>query len=259
MTKEAIKYLMEQGITPEDRLVNLDDNRWMNIDNNGEATEIFPRAFIAKSAIQLNTLTGLVNYIKANVERENMHLILHIQDERNIQLMGTLECDGSREVLATASAIVPRFEFGQFYDMENFNIALQSKFVDLINTIDVGIDNDDDRAILLKVVGNVQEENVKNTGDNGYSQAITIKQGVNSVDALVPNPVELAPYRTFLEVEQPVSQFVFRMKDGPRAAIFEADGGAWRNQAIVNIREYLKEQLSDELSRQPEPRITILA
>ncbi len=61
---------------------------------------------------------------------------------------------------------------------------------------------------------------------------------------------------TFLEVEQPVSQFVFRMKDGPRAAIFEADGGAWRNQAIVNIREYLKEQLAEEVESQ---RITILA
>ncbi len=53
-----------------------------------------------------------------------------------------------------------------------------------------------------------------------------------------------------------LSQFVFRMKDGPRAAIFEADGGAWRNQAIVNIREYLKEQLAEEVESQ---RITILA
>ncbi|MEX1837974.1 hypothetical protein [Tetragenococcus halophilus] len=26
-----------------------------------------------------------------------------------------------------------------------------------------------------------------------------------------------------------------------------ADGGAWRNQAIVNIREYLKEELADEI------------
>lgn len=66
----------------------------------------------------------------------------------------------------------------------------------------------------------------------------------------------LAPYRTFLEVEQPESQFIFRMKDGPRGAIFEADGGAWRNQAIVNIREYLKEQLSEEVESK---RVTILA
>ena len=46
------------------------------------------------------------------------------------------------------------------------------------------------------------------------------------------------------------------MKDGPRGAIFEADGGAWRNQAIVNIREYLYEQLEEEIKSK---RVTILA
>ena len=37
------------------------------------------------------------------------------------------------------------------------------------------------------------------------------------------------------------------MKDGPRGAIFEADGGAWRNQAITNIREYLFTELEEEV------------
>lgn len=253
MTKEAIQYLMEQGIKPEDRLVNFDEGeRWLVFDNDGKVKEILPRVFNANEAIRLNTLSGLVNYIKANIERIDSQLILHVEDERSIRLTGTLEIDGSREVLATAGAIVPRFNFGDWYDMESFNIALQSKFVDKrTNEHEM-----DDRAILLKVVGNTQEENVKTTGDNGVSQAITIKQGVTSIDALVPNPVVLAPYRTFLEVEQPSSQFVFRMKDGPKAAIFEADGGAWRNQAIVNIHEYLKNILREEIS---EKRLTILA
>ncbi len=252
MTKDAIQYLQESGIKPEYRLVNFDnDERWLAFDNSGQAKEILPRVFNANEPIRLNTLTGLVNYIKANIERIDSQLILHIEDERSIRLTGTLEIDGSREILATAGAIVPRFMFGEWYDMESFNIALQSKFVDK------RVENfDDDRSILLRVVGNTQEENIKTTGDNGVSQAVTIKQGVNSSDVLVPNPVLLAPYRTFLEVEQPSSLFVFRMKDGPRAAIFEADGGAWRNQAIVNIREYLKEELSVEIHAQ---KITILA
>ena len=49
---------------------------------------------------------------------------------------------------------------------------------------------------------------------------------------------------------------LIRMKDGPRGAIFEADGGAWRNQAIVNIREYLYERLEEEIKSK---RVTILA
>ena len=252
LTKDAIKFISELETKPHERIVEMDDGRLFSVNTAGTVEEIFPRAVLAKNHIHINTLSGLVNYVKSNIEREGEKLILHIEDESSIQLMGTLEVDGRREVLATVGAIVPRFDFGQFYDMESFNIALQSKFVDLKTKTDL-----DDRAILLQVVGIVTEDNVKTTGDDGVSQAVAIKQGLASkADVKVPNPVNLAPYRTFLEVEQPVSQFVFRMKDGPRAAIFEADGGAWRNQAIVNIREYLKEQLSEEVESQ---RITILA
>ena len=43
------------------------------------------------------------------------------------------------------------------------------------------------------------------------------------------------------------SQFIFRMKqdkyDGVSCAIFEADGGAWVNEAMKNIKEYLQFEL----------------
>ncbi|OSA97223.1 hypothetical protein B2H85_16310, partial [Clostridium botulinum] len=57
--------------------------------------------------------------------------------------------------------------------------------------------------------------------------------------------VALAPYRTFPEVQQPTSKFIFRMQQGPKAAIFEADGGAWRNQAMQSIKAYLQEELKE--------------
>lgn len=246
LTKEAIKFMTEMETKPHERIVEMEDGRLFAVNTSGNVEEVFPHAIVSDTPININTLSGLVNYIQSNIERIDESLIVHIADETRIHLMGTLEIDGRRELLATANAIVPRFSFNSFMDTEEFNIALQSKFV--LN---------EDRQILLQVVGNVSEENVKNTGDDGVSQAITINQGVASkADVKVPNPVVLAPYRTFLEIEQPESQFIFRMKDGPRGAIFEADGGAWRNQAIVNIREYLKEQLSEEIEAK---RITILA
>lgn len=82
------------------------------------------------------------------------------------------------------------------------------------------------------------------TGDDGISQQVTIKTGVATVgNAIVPNPVTLKPYRTFVEVEQPESKFIFRMKDGPTAALFEADGGVWRNKAMHEIKKYIYENL----------------
>lgn len=49
------------------------------------------------------------------------------------------------------------------------------------------------------------------------------------------------------EVEQPVSDFIFRMNQssGVSCAIFEADGGAWKNAAMNNICKYLKESLPE--------------
>jgi hypothetical protein len=96
------------------------------------------------------------------------------------------------------------------------------------------------------VVGNVKEENVRSIGDDGVSQSVTAKTGVATVeDVKVPNPVLLSPYRTFVEVTQPESAFVFRMKNGPVAALFEADGGAWRNAAIDAVADYLADELSE--------------
>ncbi|WP_314581818.1 hypothetical protein [Enterococcus gilvus] len=246
LTKDAIKFMTEMETKPHERLVEMEDNRLFAVNTAGNVEEIYPKVFNAEEPLVLNTLSGFVKYVQSNLDRQDESLIIHVKNESAVYLKGLIAGDGSREKLAVAQAIIPKFDFNYFMDTEEFNIALQSKFV--LNS---------DRQILLQVIGNISEENVKKTGDDGVSQAVTINQGVASkADVKVPNPVILAPYRTFLEVEQPESQFIFRMKDGPRGAIFEADGGAWRNQAIVNIREYLKEQLSEEVESK---RVTILA
>ena len=51
--------------------------------------------------------------------------------------------------------------------------------------------------------------------------------------------------RTFSEIEQPESNFVLRVDRDANIALFEADGGAWKNAAVARIRDYLKWRLSD--------------
>ena len=114
---------------------------------------------------------------------------------------------------------------------------MQSKFVP--NT---------DSDLLLKFAGTVESGTITDYGDDGISQKATVKTGVASkADAVIPSPVRLKPYRTFTEVDQPESDFVFRMKedkyDGVQCALFEADGGAWKLHAMESIQEYLEEQL----------------
>jgi hypothetical protein len=250
MLKEAIKFLVDLSIRPDERFVDIvgsdGTHRSFVVDSEGNSKEIKPLINRASEPLHINTLTGLIGYIKANLERTTSDFYLQVFDEKTVYLKGVLDSEGKRETLVEVNAIVPKFDYGYFLGSEELIIALQSKFT-LTN----------DRKLLLKVVGNIKEENVRTTGDNGFSQAVTIKTGVASADdVLVPNPVKLAPYRTFLEVDQPISSFIFRMKDGPKAAIFEADGGAWRNLAINTVCEYLGVELASEIH---EGRITIIA
>lgn len=84
----------------------------------------------------------------------------------------------------------------------------------------------------------------------------------SKVDAIVPNPVMLVPYRTFQEVGQPASRFVFRVRDTgnePHFCLIEAGNHLWRNEAIENIKEYLREGLSDlSWQKGKERTITII-
>lgn len=81
-----------------------------------------------------------------------------------------------------------------------------------------------------------------------------------SYDAVIPNPVRLIPYRTFLEVEQPESEFVFRITEGrggaPAFKLVSADGGRWEAVAVDNVKSYLMDALDDIPNRE---QITIIA
>lgn len=190
-------------------------------------------------AVQMNTLTSLVDYIKSQVDEIGVKMIVHVQSPTEVSLYSSLDDERVREHLVDVVARVPEFEYGRFIGHEYFCIGLQAKFLD---------DPESDRALVLKFAGTVEEGSVAQYSDDGISQKATVKTGIASKgDAIVPNPVKLRPYRTFHEVQQPMSEFVFRMKsdDGVRCALFEADGGAWENVAMKNIKEYLEVELAD--------------
>lgn len=224
--KEALQYLVNLG-EEKDPIVTLPQGTYTkkNLERVCEVTA---------ATLKVSTLTGLVDYIKTNIDNLESKLLIQVKSYREVRLYSPLNADRDRELFIQAEAMLPdNVEYGRFLDTERFNIMLQSAFVD-----------NEDKKVLLKYTGLIQDEAVKTTGDDGVSQQVTVKTGVASVgQAVVPNPVILAPYRTFPEVEQPESKFIFRMQEGPRAALFEADGGAWRNKAIIEIKEYLQEAL----------------
>ncbi|MED3484978.1 hypothetical protein P4523_23190 [Bacillus toyonensis] len=226
MTKEAIEKVLEIGTVETHKI--------------GEQTYATQRLHLVQeptpAEIVLRSLSGLVGYVKSEFDTAES-LMIHIENPTTVSVFTAVNGDKRRSVYIQAQASIPRFGFSNFHDREEFNIALQSGFVQ--NT---------HRDIVLKVVGTVVEGAVKEIGDDGVSQAVTAKTSVaNRENVKVPNPVELSPYRTFVEVEQPESKFVFRMREGARCGLFEADGGAWKLEAMNNIKEYLNNELVQEI------------
>nr|WP_228728307.1 hypothetical protein [Brevibacillus composti] len=196
-------------------------------------------------ALVVRNLSGLVDYLIHNYDNQPPVLV-HVASPTQVDVLSTFNTDYNRNHLLRAEALLPKIPFGQFLDTEQFNILLQSCFV-----------SNEDRAMVLKVIGNIKEETVSTFGDDGVSQQVTAKTGVATVEnVVVPNPVTLKPFRTFVEIEQPESEFIFRMRTGPAAGLFEADGGTWKLTAIARIKDYLQAALEDEVTN---GKVTIIA
>lgn len=225
--RNALEYLVDLG-RDQDKVIRVNGRNYSTCKLERMNENISIRC------LEINTLSGLVDYMKSNVDKEfRGNLLVIVNSPTRVTLEKEINSDGERPVIMEVSAIVPDIRYDDFYDTERFNILLQSAFIESKH-----------KDILLKVVGNIKEEVIKNVGDDGISQAATIKTGIATVsDVKVPNPVNLRPRRTFNEIEQPESKFIFRMKDGPKCALFEADGGAWRNEAMNNIKKYLDKEL----------------
>lgn len=202
------------------------------------------------SSLDVNTLSAMVDYIKGMPEELREKMVLHIISPTHVKLFSGLLDEKRREHLIESVAIVNEFQFDKYYDQERFLIELQANFA-----------TNEDLETLLQVSGNIQAGTTASYSDDGISQKTTIKSGVQRADVIVPNPVKLIPYRTFQEVEQPSSLYVFRIRDDggdPKFKLVEADNGLWKNAAMKKIKEYFEYELA-ETPIMKEGRLTIIA
>jgi hypothetical protein len=194
--------------------------------------------------IQVRTLSAISKYLKANVDGLTLaDLIVHILTPEKVSLHSCLDTPFElRNCYMDASPDLRKFQFGTYWQVEQFIIAMQTFFVQSEAT-----------AQIIKLVGNLSHVAETNFNDDGVTQKVTAKTGITRVaEIAVPSPVVLAPFRTFLEVEQPSSKFIFRIqgREGtpPTCALFEADGGRWELEAISNISKWLEENLPEEIT-----------
>lgn len=200
----------------------------------------------AAAAIKVATITGIVDYLRENPdELELKDVVVHVAAHDQVSVLSRLRLpwrDREAYMIASRENHAQGFDFGRYMDTETFIVQLQSR-----------IQDSDQRAAVLRLVGNLRTEKLQTNADDGVTQTAATRAGiVLAGQETVPNPVKLAPFRTFSEVHQPASEFIFRLKQSregelPQAALFEADGGAWKLEAIDAIAEYLKGKIPGEV------------
>lgn len=237
--KEAIEFLIQTGAKNE----------------KPEVIEICGKTYCTKEltrydkgpkarAMEAGSLTALVDYIQDCHQEFPGRMIIHVESPKSVRLISGLNGDREREELFCCKANVSEFSFDRWYDQENFIINLQANFYET-----------EDLKLIQQVAGNIEAKTVANYGDDGVSQKATVSRGIASKeDVIVPNPCVLKPYRTFQEVDQPESTFVFRIGDegSPRFKLIESDNSIWKCEAIRNIKDFLVDALEDmpeEVSR----------
>jgi len=228
MIKEALEYII--GLR-EAKVIDVDGEKYLTNSCHKIKKPIVDCPFTT------TTLQGVVDYIKNNIDTEIVGngFTVHIESPSKVTVYSKLNKDRRREILLKAIAIVPNFPTDRYMDAEMFNIQLLSKFVPT-----------DSLRTIMQLAGTIKEGSEQEVADDGITQRVTAKAGIARYEDIeVGNPFKLTPFRTFPEVEQPSSLFIFRIRKGPECALFDCGDTYWRNEAMNGIKEFLTKNLED--------------
>lgn len=228
MIKEALERMFNYGVEAETAKIHEVDGRFysQNDLNLIEPPEYTP------NRICVYGLESIVKLIKAEIGTVPVPIFVEVESPSKVLAYTTHTGEYcNRWYLYEAKSDTPTFNFN-WKDYESAMIAFRSQFA-----------QDDGVAYVLDLLSKITDENSVKQEDNGLAQTVEVKRGVSlkAVEQIKPI-VKLRPYRTFLEVDQPASEFLLRLQEGGQVGLFEADGGMWRLAAKDNIAIYLKKE-----------------
>lgn len=234
--KDALQYLIDECKRPE-------------------TVEIEGRTYSTKGLIAIkepgvdclyvHTLTGIKDYLLPEGDMLPFlsefssagEVFIHVKSFDNVMVYG-IASGKWKQREEFIKAVLPeerRFQFNSWISIENMIIELQAKFVPT-----------DDITRVLSYLSRVEEGVIGVSEDDGVSQVLTVSKKIGGAlkdKEKAPCRVELSPYRTFMDIDQPVSSFVLRLKEGGQAALFDSDGGKWKMDAIQGIKSWLSDNI----------------
>lgn len=220
-----------------DKIVSLKQNQIHEINGqvySEEQLTRIPPHVDRPAVIYVSGLDSVCKLIRTELSKIDTTVMVHADSHDTVDVMTTYLEDFSRNSLYRAKADVPGFR-GGWREREEALIQLRSLFIPNEGT-----------TYLLDLLSRISDESSITSRDNGVTQNIEARQGIALSSMVEVRPrVNLQPFRTFLEVAQPESEFLLRVDKDKGIGFFEADGGVWKLEAKRNIAKYFEKELKD--------------
>lgn len=199
--------------------------------------------------IKVSSLESIIYLVKDEAtKRIDRKIFVEVTSPTEVTVYTTYDEKYRRDILYVAEVAAVHTPIDKWVDKESLLIALNSVFVPT-----------EDVDYIQNVLQKISEESKVTSTDNGLGQSIEAQKGIALKENIVlKRRVTLRPYRTFLEVEQPESNFILRAREHSEFLIKSADGGAWSLQARQNIKNYLIHAL-EECKEYQENKIVVMA
>ncbi|MBR5248659.1 MAG: hypothetical protein IKV27_06955 [Lachnospiraceae bacterium] len=185
--------------------------------------------------IELTGLDSVCKMVRNEAEHVGLQIFIQVKDYRNVSVFTSLDSDEDRLYLYKCAADTPVVTTDRFMDYEKAVIELRSLYIP-----------NDGTDYLLQLLSSISNESRVTSSDNGVTQRIEATNGIALSSMVTVKPrVTLQPFRTFIEVAQPASEFLLRINERGEIGFYQADGGVWKLEATRNVAAYFEEKLQD--------------
>lgn len=189
--------------------------------------------------IRVNGLDSICKLVRHEAEKVGRKMFVQCENYYSVAVFSTFDDEYDRLELYRCNADTPSVNIGRFMSYENAVIEIRSLYIP-----------NEDTKYLLTLLSSISKENKVTSTDNGVTQKVEARAGIalNQMVEVKPR-VSLKPFRTFIEVEQPESEFLLRINDDGCIGLFQADGGVWKLEATRNVAEYFEKELADLIEK----------
>lgn len=185
--------------------------------------------------MDLTGLDSICKMVRNEAEHVGLQIFIRVTDYKNVCVFTALDGDEDRLYLYKCTADTPAITTDRYMAYEKAIIELRSLYIPGEGT-----------EYLLQLLGSISNESKVTSSDNGVSQKVEAKSGIALSTLVEVKPrVKLQPFRTFIEVAQPASEFLLRINERGEIGFFPADGGVWKLEATRNVAAYFECELKD--------------